>query len=361
MDSEFLRRHDCIIGEKIGEGSFGQVHKATWHNQTVAIKQVDNQESWEIDIMKMMDHPNIVKYIYEITNLNHIYLIMEFIDGVTLKDIRPKNELEVAQILKQILNALKYMHSLGVVHRDLKPTNILINNKNQVKIIDFGLSYYSKNCKSLYDKCGTLFYMAPEQILSQSYSKQVDIWSTGIILYTLLVGYHPYKHYSKEEFLYNIGQLEFEIPSYISQDAQNLLRRMITIDRQHRYNVDQVLAHPFITRNSLDPIPMSIKEYIHIYNKRHHIMNLIKALMIFQVVKQKSPLKETFTKIDECLIKVRHIRYKSMKDQFINPSHEPSPVRKKKLPQLRQRVQSNLYEKSNKSIDIRLPMIKKYF
>ena len=191
------------IRKILGKGAFGIVYKAfeLCSGRIVAIKQIPINSSnikyviKEIELLKNLEHPNIVKYYNYLKEENHIYIIMEYLEGCTLKQYIKENSGNITEdiargIIKQLLNALSYLHYMcDICHRDIKPENIIFTEKgntSHIKILDFGLSSDSFESKLKMKNCGTLTYMAPEQISSLIYSKAVDIWSVGIILYMLL-------------------------------------------------------------------------------------------------------------------------------------------------------------------------------
>ena len=162
----------------------------------------------------MMDHPNIIQYKhvrnYDLSNQIHeikgkLYLGMELVKGGRLTDLiqlrketnQPFSDVEASKMMRSLLSAIAYMHEKGIVHRDLKPDNILVSNTEDlslIKVADFGLSAKQIITDGgLQENCGTLIYMAPEVIKYNEYTKSVDMWSAGIIMYNLLtMGSHPF-------------------------------------------------------------------------------------------------------------------------------------------------------------------------
>ena len=213
--SSFANSYQII--ETIGNGAFGKVVKAIKKKtqEIVAVKIFSINKSknkyeniiTEANIMKDLNHINIVKYLGYFESGNNIYIVMEYLNGGTLKQYIENNKDKINEnisriIIKQILSALSYLHyTCNICHRDVKPENIMFAEKddiNSIKLLDFGLSTDNFESKNYLLNCGTLSYMAPEQISNKTYSKAVDIWSVGIILYMMLnKGKNPF---------YNIGE-----------------------------------------------------------------------------------------------------------------------------------------------------------
>jgi calcium-dependent protein kinase len=165
--------------------------------------------NYEIDILKNLDHPNILRLYEVFEDKKYIYLVTEFCQGGELFDeiiARGKfNERDAAVIIKQLLSAISYCHSKKVSHRDLKPENILIDNKEtlQIKLIDFGTSQRFEDEENMELVLGTAYYIAPE-VLKGHYDEKCDIWSIGVILYILLSGEPPFPGSDDKEILKSV-------------------------------------------------------------------------------------------------------------------------------------------------------------
>ena len=161
----------------------------------------------EIQVLKELEHPNIIKiHEYYIDNKYH-YIITELLNGGELYDsivkVQRFNERKAAHIMRQILSALNYLHSKGIVHRDIKPENILVEKADtnselgddfeslNIKLIDFGASIFFKENQKLTVKIGSPYYIAPE-VLNRNYDEKCDIWSSGVVLYVMLTGNFPF-------------------------------------------------------------------------------------------------------------------------------------------------------------------------
>ncbi len=193
----------------LGEGAFGRVQKCTRKgtNEERAVKIIDKHLMnevektrllYEIDILKNLNHPNIVRLYEVFEDKMSIFLVTELCDGKELFDEiiqRVKfTELEAAIVTKQMLQVMAYCHEKKVAHRDLKPENVLIDSKNKgaIKVIDFGTSHvFDGKNHEMHQMYGTAYYIAPE-VLSGTYTEKCDLWSIGVILYVMLSGKPPF-------------------------------------------------------------------------------------------------------------------------------------------------------------------------
>ena len=197
--------------ETIDHGAFGTVlHVLDLStNQDMAVKVINKNEiryshldkmKEEVSILRILDHPNIVKFYGYIETYNQLLIKMEYIKYGSLKQwIKKKDKIseeEASIILKKILSAIEYLHSKQICHRDIKPENIMLseeNDLNTIKIIDFGLSAHNFDILINNDYCGTYIYMAPELIEKKLYFNSVDMWSIGVLMFMLLnKGKHPF-------------------------------------------------------------------------------------------------------------------------------------------------------------------------
>jgi len=251
-----------IIGKSIGEGTFGKVKvgKHIHTGEKVAIKILDKLKmvededirrvQKEISILKKLKHKNIIQLYEIIQTKKNIYLIMDFAEGGELFDYislkKRLSEIEACKIFQEIISGLEYLHQQNYVHRDLKPENLLFDYKKTIKISDFGLSSYYFNDKLLTTPCGTPSYAPPEMLKGEEYHGLFsDIWSCGIILYAMLVGYLPFSESNDDIVCQKIIQGYFEIPEFVSPQATDLIRRILNTDPVKRYDLDQIKAHPW--------------------------------------------------------------------------------------------------------------------
>jgi hypothetical protein len=263
--------------DDIGEGKFGLVklglHKST--QERVAIKIIkkssmkDNDAELvrtEIDIMKLCHHPNVVRLLDHFENAEYIFIVMEYLSGGSLKDYFAKNrfnfsEKRAAEVMFQIGLGIRYLHQYGVVHRDLKPDNIMMTEKDdmsQIKIMDFGLSKIMGPKETVADGFGTLSFVAPEVLVRTPYNKEIDIWSIGVILYYMLTGCLPFDDESDNEEV--IAKMivfeELKFPKSIwsnrSPKVIDLIKNCLNKSLEKRYKINQFLSHEWFRKNGLN-------------------------------------------------------------------------------------------------------------
>ncbi|KRX01612.1 Protein kinase-like domain [Pseudocohnilembus persalinus] len=248
----------------VGSGTYGQVvkgkKKGTKQVRAIKIipkKAVKNHERFkrEIDIMRELDHPNIIKLYETFEDTRNIYLVMEMCEGGELFDrILDKgnfSELEARQVFKQMIQAINYCHKAGIAHRDLKPENFLYLTKHDdspIKLIDFGLSKNYDDKNKMTTKAGTPYYISPE-VLQGNYDQSCDVWSSGVILYILLSGVPPFYGNTDPEILQAVkkGEYSFDIEEFqgVSTAAKDIIRKMITKPSQ-RATPEQLLNDPWM-------------------------------------------------------------------------------------------------------------------
>ena len=205
--------------------------------------------------MKSLKHNSIVRILETIETSNYILIIMENVNGGDLLSFVKKrtklNEKTAKIIFKQLIISLKYIHSKGIIHRDIKLDNILIDLHNNIKICDFGVGKNYQNNEKFMDQCGTPAYIAPEILQNEGYEgPPVDIWSAGVVLYAMLSGNVPFKGNNIKDLQYNIISGNFHMINDISNDAQNIIMRLLNVDPNKRITIDEILCHPWIV--SLD-------------------------------------------------------------------------------------------------------------
>ena len=263
---------EYLKGEIFGKGGFSICYKAYSLNEKkeVLIKELKDCENYvnEARIHSTLKHDNIVKYYDDIKeengNESKLYLILEFCENRDLSSLRKKRkrltEIEVQYYIANLIEALKYLHEeTNIVHCDLKPGNIFLTDKLEVKLGDFGLA---KRITSDYIPSingGTIYYMAPESIKKSKCkcSYKVDIWAIGIIIYELLTGQLPFyaDKNNKDEIETKINSCKFDFPSeiVISKIAKDLIRQILVKDPNKRPTLRQIKEHDFFTMGRAIP------------------------------------------------------------------------------------------------------------
>jgi len=255
------------FGRKLGEGGFAEVFEATSAvgNTKVAIKVIKKDKMEEDDVaaihqevrvLESLNHPNIVHLFEFFDEPRNYYMVMEVISGGELFDriveMTVYNEKEARDLVVVLLQALKYMHDRNIVHRDLKPENLLLTSKSDnadIKVVDFGFAIECDGF-NITQQVGTPGYIAPEILLKHAYGKPVDMWSFGVILYILLGGYPPFHDDNQSKLFAKIKKGEFVFhPEYwggVSEEAMDMIRRLLDVNMTTRMTVDQALAHPWV-------------------------------------------------------------------------------------------------------------------
>ncbi|XP_057969194.1 CBL-interacting protein kinase 2-like [Malania oleifera] len=255
------------LGRLLGQGTFAKVYyaRSLKTNQSMAIKVIDkekvtrvgliNQIKREISIMRLVTHPNIVQLYEVMATKSKIYFVMEYARGGELFDKVAKGRLkeEVARkYFQQLINAVDFCHSRGVYHRDLKPENLLLDENENLKVSDFGLSALAESKHQdglLHTTCGTPAYVAPEVINRKGYDgAKADIWSCGVVLYVLLAGYLPFHDSNLIEMYRKIGRAEFKCPNWFPSEVRKLLRRILDPNPNTRISIDKIKENSWFRR-----------------------------------------------------------------------------------------------------------------
>uniref|UniRef100_A0A8C8E002 MAP/microtubule affinity-regulating kinase 3 n=1 Tax=Oryzias sinensis TaxID=183150 RepID=A0A8C8E002_9TELE len=241
----------------IGKGNFAKVKlaKHTLTGREVAIKIIDktqlNPTSMqklfrEVSVMKMLNHPNIVKLFEVIETEKTLYLVMEYASGGEVFDYLVAHgrmkEKEARAKFRQIVSAVEYCHQKRIVHRDLKAENLLLDADMNIKIADFGFSNEFTLGSKLDTFCGSPPYAAPELFQGKKYDgPEVDIWSLGVILYTLVSGSLPFDGQNLKELRERVLRGKYRIPFYMSTDCENLLKKLLVLNPGKRGSMPQIM------------------------------------------------------------------------------------------------------------------------
>ena len=319
--SEFLPSKKYKILDKLGSGSFGKVYLAQnkFTKEKVAMKEIkksnkdllsDGEIKDEIDILKSLDHPDIVRIIESYNTKDSYVLVTEYCEGGELYDqVRNQlSETQIAVIFKQLLSGLAYLHSHNIVHRDLKLENILIQEIEKskttgedlfnIKIIDFGTARIFDNKTKPQSIVGSSYYIAPE-VLNQKYGKECDLWSVGVILYMFVVGHAPFDGCDDEEITGNIQKGIYKKDDKrwkkASKDVKDLIQKLLIYSPKKRLTALQALKHPWfkITDSNIlyDNVPKNdiidcIRNLL-TYNISSKLEELVLAYIIHNIPRPK--------------------------------------------------------------------------
>ncbi|XP_067408476.1 calcium/calmodulin-dependent protein kinase type 1B isoform X2 [Emydura macquarii macquarii] len=255
------------IQEKLGAGAFSEVFlaRARDSQRLVALKCIPKRAlrgqevavENEIAVLSKIKHENIVALedVYETPT--HLYLAMQLVTGGELFDRIIERghytERDASRLVRQLLEAVQYLHQQGIVHRDLKPENLLYATPFEdakIMVTDFGLSKMQSD-GVMATACGTPGYVAPELLEQKPYGKAVDSWALGVISYILLCGYPPFYEENDAELFAQIlkGHFEFDAPYWddISESAKDFIQQLLQRDPEMRYTCEQALQHPWIS------------------------------------------------------------------------------------------------------------------
>ncbi|XP_044522817.1 serine/threonine-protein kinase SIK1 [Gracilinanus agilis] len=269
------------IERTLGKGNFAVV-KLARHRVTktqVAIKIIDkarldpsNLEKIyrEVQIMKLLNHPHIIKLYQVMETKDMLYIVTEFAKNGEMFDYLTSNghlsENEARKKFWQILSAVEYCHSHHIVHRDLKTENLLLDASMNIKLADFGFGNFYKSGEPLSTWCGSPPYAAPEVFEGKEYEgPHLDIWSLGVVLYVLVCGSLPFDGPNLPTLRQRVLEGRFRIPFYMSQDCETLIRRMLVVDPTKRITIAQIKHHkwmqadPSLQQNP--PLSFSIQNY----------------------------------------------------------------------------------------------------
>ncbi|XP_005094273.1 serine/threonine-protein kinase PLK1 isoform X2 [Aplysia californica] len=259
-----------LRGRFLGKGGFAKCYeltdmdtKAVWAGKIVPksllVKQHQKDKmAQEIAIHRSVEHKHIVKFHSFFEDNDNVYILLELCRRRSLMELHKRRkavtEPEARYFVRQIIEACQYLHGKRVIHRDLKLGNLFLNDEMEIKIGDFGLAtkldYEGERKKTL---CGTPNYIAPEVLGKKGHSYEVDVWSLGCIVYTLLVGKPPFETSCLKDTYMRIKKNEYHIPHKITVPASNLINRLLKANPTERPNMDQIMEDPFFTSGCLPP------------------------------------------------------------------------------------------------------------
>ena len=254
--------------KEIGKGGFGLVWKVT-HKKTQKVycikviekagimqQKLEAQMNREIEIMYILNHPHCLRLKNHFEDDQNFYLVMPLAHKGqlyrVLRKFRKFDERTAAQILRETISALQYLHSFKppIIHRDIKPENLLLNNGGRVLLADFGWSNFSDgDVRKTF--CGTPEYIAPEMLLKKGHDTRVDIWSVGVLMFELLAGYSPFVAKNNQDLYQNIRRLKIQWPKDMPPLAKNLIGKILKLNPLDRPSLQEILDHQWFKQTKM--------------------------------------------------------------------------------------------------------------
>uniref|UniRef100_A0A8C2DCS1 Si:dkey-16p21.7 n=1 Tax=Cyprinus carpio TaxID=7962 RepID=A0A8C2DCS1_CYPCA len=344
------------LEKTLGKGQTGLVklgiHCIT--GQKVAIKIVNREKlsesvlmkvEREIAILKLIEHPHVLKLYDVYENNKYLYLVLEHVSGGELFDylvkkgrLTPK---EARKFFRQIISALDFCHSHSICHRDLKPENLLLDEKNNIRIADFGMASLQVGDSLLETSCGSPHYACPEVIRGEKYDgRRADVWSCGVILFALLVGALPFDHDNLRQLLEKVKSGVFHMPHFIPPDCQALLRGMIEVNPEKRLTLEEIQKHPWYQGGRNEPCPeqppprrVCVKRILSLTDLDPDVLESMHSLGCFRdrvkLTRDLQCAEENQEKLIYYLLLDRKERYPSYEDEHLPPRNDVDPPRKR--------------------------------
>ncbi|XP_064171342.1 serine/threonine-protein kinase BRSK1 isoform X2 [Anguilla rostrata] len=345
------------LEKTLGKGQTGLVklgiHCIT--GQKVAVKIVNREKlsesvlmkvEREIAILKLIEHPHVLKLhdVYE--NNKYLYLVLEHVSGGELFDylvkkgrLTPK---EARKFFRQIISALDFCHSHSICHRDLKPENLLLDEKNNIRIADFGMASLQVGDSLLETSCGSPHYACPEVIRGEKYDgRRADVWSCGVILFALLVGALPFDHDNLRQLLEKVKSGVFHMPHFIPPDCQALLKGMIEVNPDKRLTLEAIQKHSWYLGGRNEPCPeqppprrVCLKRILSLTELDPDVLESMHSLGCFRdrvkLTRDLQCEEENQEKMIYYLLLDRKERYPSCEDEDLPPRNDiADPPRKR--------------------------------
>ena len=249
-----------ILGSTLGKGSRSKVKLATHHKtgKQVAVKMLNKKHlsqspqnlqkvEQEIQLLKLIDHPNVLRLLEVIHSSKYLFLVLEYIPGGELFQLLYKQRLSLEQAFKYFhttLGAIEHIHGHNICHRDIKPENILVDEDGSLKVADFGMSSMVPKDKLLTTSCGSPHYASPEVIQGRAYDGfKSDIWSLGVMYYGFCAGCLPFNHSNIQKLLQKVCTGVYSVPPAFPALLTDFISKMIELDPQKRYSIAELKQH----------------------------------------------------------------------------------------------------------------------
>mmetsp|Transcript_64890 Transcript_64890/g.120744 ORF Transcript_64890/g.120744 Transcript_64890/m.120744 type:complete len:313 (+) Transcript_64890:34-972(+) len=256
---------DFELGEFLGKGSFSRIRRAVArpNGVKVALKAISKKQVaalkvqrhlvHEIDIQAHLCHPHILRLFGFFWDATHIYMILEHAECGDLRKLQHRqphkrfSDCKASNVAAQVASALAYCHQLHVLHRDVKPENILITEAKHVKLADFGWATQTCPGEKRHTLCGTIDYLSPEVVKGSGHAFPVDAWALGVLSYELLVGEAPFYDRAPEETYRKILQANPQYPKDVQALAQAFMTRLLAADPEQRMTLDETIGDPWLS------------------------------------------------------------------------------------------------------------------
>uniref|UniRef100_A0A3Q1BF66 Serine/threonine-protein kinase PLK n=1 Tax=Amphiprion ocellaris TaxID=80972 RepID=A0A3Q1BF66_AMPOC len=305
-------------GKLLGKGGFARCYEMTdlSNNKMYAVKVIPQSRvskphqrdkiTNEIELHKTLSHKHVVKFSHHFEDQENIYIFLELCSRKSLAHIwkarHTLTEPEVRYYLKQIISGLKYLHSRGILHRDLKLGNFFVNENMELRLGDFGLAAKLETVEQRKKTiCGTPNYLAPEVLNRQGHGTESDVWSLGCVMYTLMCGNPPFETLDLKETYKCIKEVRYNLPSTLSPAAQKLISGILQKNPSDRLSLDQILNHEFFTKGyTPDKLPPS-------------------SCVMVPELHPPSPAKKFFTKMAKSLFGKKKVSVPVTKHLFCCP------------------------------------------
>lgn len=260
------RISDFEIGRPLGTGKFGHVYLARTKKTKaiVALKVLSKKQIYqakyelqiarEIEIQSHLNHPNVLKMYGYFWDTKRIYLILEYAsNGELYKLLKSQpsqrfDEVQSSRYMRQMIDALQYLHKKRIIHRDIKPENLL-DDDGMLKIADFGWSVHApSNMRKTI--CGTLDYMPPEMVSRKMHNEKVDLWCIGVLAYEFITGRPPFDSHGNQDATWaKIKRADPLFPSFMSHEACDFIKKLLKLEPNKRMSLEEAFKHPFITKH----------------------------------------------------------------------------------------------------------------
>jgi len=257
---------DFQIGKKLGIGKFGKVYlareKKTGYICAIKVLFKDRLRKYkvertlrrEIEIMMNIRHPNLLRLYGYFYDSKRVYLIMEYAAHGEIFDLLHStkagrfSERRTATYIRDLADALFYLHKKNIIHRDIKPENLLLDYSGRIKLSDFGWSVHSKKGSKRKTMCGTAEYISPEMVKKELHDLNVDVWALGVLTHEFLQGNSPFAGHDQQEVFKKVENMHFRFPQDMSEEAQDFIAKLLKRDPLQRLKLEDVPNHPFILK-----------------------------------------------------------------------------------------------------------------